>query len=112
MRPPARAFPALLALCAASGLIAACGDDDGGDETATAGDPSRLRFYDWEPNLVTGPVGRPDIAESECPEPRCVVVEEGGAYFALRDQPALTGEEIVDPELSADPVSGDPADLV
>lgn len=86
------------------------GDDrDVGTAGASLGVPSDFGFYDWEPNLIAGPLNEQKAAEAALAQNKdAVEVFNGDGYYVIRNKPSLGANEIDSAEPGRDPVTGDP----
>jgi preprotein translocase subunit SecD len=93
--------------------IGACGGDDDDESGQPAASSSgELAIYDWEASVIPRRgVGDPFTngysSEPETPAGAVVVraedTLEGTQYFVLRNEPFVTEEDVVDPEVGFDP---------
>lgn len=99
---------------AASVGIAGCGGDDDESPTSEAVEPAELAIYDWEAS-VANPNGFPteSAASAAGPKNAQIVRDEldpsRPRFFVVEGRPVLTAADIVDPQATPDPNTGEPA---
>jgi preprotein translocase subunit SecD len=84
----------------------ACGgeDDEGGEAAAFA-------IYDWEPNLVEAApyADRGEAEDAAADSDGSIVVEAASQYYVIRDEPAVTTDDVASAEAVTSAATGEPA---